>query len=99
MLQFKPREALAVLYDFYDLRFQMRPYVLNNTLISWKGSYNTSKKLLNEEIQEVKIAWKISYLVTWSTSNSYSTILKNDLKCDKLVAWDARNDVLGKQET
>ena len=47
----------------------------------------------------MKIVWKTSYLFTWSTSNYYSTILKNDLKCDKLVAWDARNDVLGEQET
>ena len=53
MLIFKPREALAVIHDSYDLRFQIRPYVLN-----------TFKKLLNEEIQKVKIAWKTSYLVT-----------------------------------
>ena len=56
MLQFKIREALVVLNDSYDLRLQMRPYELNNSLISWEGSYDTSKKILIEEIQEVKIA-------------------------------------------
>ena len=90
-----------VLNDSYDLRLQMRPYELNNSLISWEGSYNASKKILIEEIQEVKIAWKTSYFVTWNTSNCNSIILKNDTKLDKLdaqrtrnnVAWDARNDV------
>ena len=79
----------------------MRPYELNNGLISWKGSYDASKKILIEKIQEVKIVWKTSYLVTWSTSNCNYIILKNDTKLDKLdawrtrnnVAWDARNDV------
>ena len=55
MFLFKPREALAIIYDSYDLTFQMRSYMLNNALISWERSYNTSKKLLNEEIQKVKI--------------------------------------------
>ena len=98
MLQFKIREALVVLND---LRLQMRPYELNNSLISWEGSYDASKNILIGEIQEVKIAWKTSYLVTWSTSNCNYIILKNDTKLDKLdawrirnnVAWDARNDV------
>ena len=34
MFLFKPREALAIIHDSYDLRFQTRPYVLNNALIS-----------------------------------------------------------------
>ena len=69
MFQFKLREVYAVLHDFYDMRLQMKPYKLNNVLISWEGSYSSSKKTLNKEIQPVKIAWKISYLVTWSISN------------------------------
>ena len=101
MLQFKIREALVVFKDSYDLRLQMRPYELNNSLISCEGSYDATKKILIEEIQEVKIAWKTSYLITWSTSNCNSIILKNDTKLDKLdawrtrnnVAWDARNDI------
>ena len=56
MLQFKPKEALAVLDDFYDLRLQMRPYELNNFLILWEESYDASKKIFIEGIQEVKIA-------------------------------------------
>ena len=101
MLQLKPNEALAVLNDSCDLRLQMRPYELNYSLISWEGSYDSSKKILIKVIQEVKIAWKTNYLIIWSTSNYNSTILKNDLKFDKLdawktrnnVAWDARNDI------
>ena len=80
-----------VLNDSYDLRLQMRHYELNNSLISWEGSYDTSKNILIGEIQEVKIAWKTSYPVTWSTSNCNSIILKNDLKLDKLDAWRTRN--------
>ena len=56
MLQFKIREALVVLNDSYDLRLQIRPYELNNSLISWEESYDASKNILIEEIQEVKIA-------------------------------------------
>ena len=56
MFQFKPRKALAVFHDSYDLRLQMRLYKLNNSLISWEGSCDTSKKILIEKIQEVKIA-------------------------------------------
>ena len=41
----------------------------------------------------MKISWKTSYLVTWSTSNCDSTILKNDLKIDKLDAWRTRNNI------
>ena len=101
MLQFKIREALVVLNDSYYLRFTMRSYELNNSLISWEGSYDASKKILIEGMREVKISWKTSFLVTWSTSNCNSIILKNDLKLDKLdawrtrnnVAWDAKNDV------
>ena len=77
----------------------MRPYELNNSLISWEGSYDTSKKILIEEIQEVKIAWKTSYLVTWSTSNCNSIILKNDLKLDKLMLGGQETMLLGMQET
>ena len=84
MLQFKPRKALAIFNDSYDLRLQMRPFELNNSLIPWEGYYDASKKILIKEIKEVKIPWKTSYLVTWSTSNCDSTILKNDLKFDKL---------------
>ena len=58
ILQFKLRDALVVLNDSYDLRLQMRPYGLNNSLISWEGSYDTSKKILIEEIQEMNITWK-----------------------------------------
>ena len=101
MLQFKPNEALAITYGSYDFKFQMRPYEFDNALISWEGSYDSSKKILIKVIQEVKIAWKTNYLIIWSTSNYNSTILKNDLKFDKLdawktrnnVAWDARNDI------
>ena len=82
-----------VLNDSYDLRLQMRPYELNNALISWEGSYGAYKNILNKEIQEVKIAWKISHIVTWSISNCGYTILKNDLKFDKLDAWKTRNNV------
>ena len=63
-----------VFNDSYDLRLRMRPYELNNSLISWEGSYDASKNILIEEIQEVKIVWKTSYLVTWSISNCGSTI-------------------------
>ena len=45
MLQFKIREALVVLNDSYDMGLQMRPYELNNSLISWEGSYDASKKI------------------------------------------------------
>ena len=41
VLQFKPRKALVVFNDSYDLRLQMRPYELKNVLISWEGSYDT----------------------------------------------------------
>ena len=68
MLQFKPRKALAVFNDSYDLRLQMRPYELNNSLILWEGYYDTSKKIFIEEIQEVKIAWKTSHHVTCEDS-------------------------------
>ena len=51
----KPREALTVIHDFYDLRLQMRFYELSNVSISWEWSYDASKKILNEKIQEVKI--------------------------------------------
>ena len=71
----------------------MRPYELNNDLISWEESYGASKNILNKEIKEVKISWKISYLVTWSTSNCSFIILKNDMKFDKLDAWKIRNNV------
>ena len=47
---------MMVLNDSYDLRLQMRPYELNNALISWEGSYGAYKNILNKEIQEVKIA-------------------------------------------
>ena len=50
MLQFKRREALVVFNDSYDMGLQMRPYELNNSLISWKRSYDASKKILIEEI-------------------------------------------------
>ena len=30
MFLFKPREVLAIIHDSYNLRFQMRSYVLNN---------------------------------------------------------------------
>ena len=50
MLQFKIREALVVLNDSYDLRLQMRPYELNNSLILWEGSYDATKKILIEEM-------------------------------------------------
>ena len=56
MLQFKQMKTLAVLHDYYDLKLQMRPYELNNALISWEGSYGASNNILNKEIQEVKIA-------------------------------------------
>ena len=55
MIQFKSRKVLAIFHDSYDLRLQMRSYELNNALISWEGSYGTSKNILNKEIQEVKI--------------------------------------------
>ena len=74
-------------------RNKMRPYELNNFLISWEGSYGAFENILNKEIKQVKIAWKTSYLVTWSISNCSSTILKNNLKLDKLDAWKTRNNV------
>ena len=77
----------------------MRPYELNNSLISWEGSYDASKKILIEEIQEVKIAWKTSYLFTWSTSNCNYILLKNDLKLDKLMLGGQETMLLGMQET
>ena len=42
MLQFKPRKALAIFNDSYDLRLQMRPY-------------DASKKILIEEIDVNKL--------------------------------------------
>ena len=56
MLQFKPGKALAFFNDSYDLRLQIRRYELNSSLILWEGYYDASKKILIEEIQEVKIA-------------------------------------------
>ena len=88
-----------VLNDSYDLRLQMRPYELNNSLILWEGPYDATKKILIEEIQKVKIAWKTSYLITWSTSNCNSIILKNDLKLDNWMFGDQETMLLGMQET
>ena len=80
----------VVLNDSYDLRLQMRPYEHNNSLISWEGSYDASKKILIEEIQEVKIAWKTSYLVPWSTSNCVLLFWR--------MIWNLINWMLGGQE-
>ena len=43
MLQFKQRKALVMFNDSYYLRLQMRPYEVNNFLISWEGYYDASK--------------------------------------------------------
>ena len=62
-------------------------------MLSWEGSYNASKKVLNEEIHEVKISWRTSYLLTWRTSHCGSNVFKNDLRIGKLDAWKTRNDI------
>ena len=74
-------------------------------MISWEWSYDAFKKVLNEEIHEVKIYWKTNYLVTWRTGHCNFNVVKNDVRICKLdtknndVTCDARNIVLAKQET
>ena len=101
MLQFKPRKALAIFNDSYDLRLQMRPYELNNSLILWEGYYDSANKILIEEIQKVKIAWKTSHHVTCDASNNETSNLRanedsmQDVTRDASQedSWDARNNV------
>ena len=54
----------------------MRPYELNNSLILWEGYYDSANKILIEEIQKVKIAWKTSHHVTCDASNNGSSNLR-----------------------
>ena len=75
-----------VTFDFYDYKLQTRPYEFNNALVSCEGSYDASKKVLNEEIYKVKISWKTSYLATRRTSHCGSNVLKNGVRIGKFDA-------------